>query len=247
MHLTQWSDTRTPDRRIETMNEFSVNERGGLAALGRVYFGRRYTILFYSLLVTMVAAPLLTSMSLGTNLIELLLAINLIAAVMPIGRPSRRRLLLVILILALIIRLATGWLNQAMLAEGSRMIWTVIALIAAGGALSFAFRAQSVNREHVYAALSAYLLAGIFFGVSYWVLEQIWPGSFAPGGKFSPNSAIYFSFVTLATLGYGDIVPRTDLARGLATFEGVGGQLFLAVLIARVVSLYARETPGERT
>ena len=54
-------------------------------------------------------------------------------------------------------------------------------------------------------------------------------------------SAIYFSFVTLATLGYGDIVPRTDVARGFAIVEGVGGQLFLAVLIARLVSLYARK------
>jgi voltage-gated potassium channel Kch len=51
---------------------------------------------------------------------------------------------------------------------------------------------------------------------------------------------MYFSFVTLATLGYGDIVPRSDIARGLAIVEGVGGQLFLAVLIARLVSLYAR-------
>ena len=51
---------------------------------------------------------------------------------------------------------------------------------------------------------------------------------------------MYFSFVTLATLGYGDIVPRTEVAQGLAIVEGVGGQLFLAVLIARLVSLYAR-------
>ena len=57
-------------------------------------------------------------------------------------------------------------------------------------------------------------------------------------------SAIYFSFVTLATLGYGDIVPRTDVARGLAIVEGVGGQLFLAVMVARLVSLYGRGQPS---
>ena len=222
------------------MSEAIEDRAGGLAALGRAYLRRHYTILFYSLLLTMIVAPLLTSMSLGTNLIELFLAINLVAAVIPIGRPSRRRLLLVILIAALIIRLATGWLNQSVFSEASRMIWTVIALIAAGGALTFAFRAQSVDREHLYAALSAYLLAGIFFGVFYWTLERMWPGSFAVPDPLSPNSAIYFSFVTLATLGYGDIVPRSDVARGLAIVEGVGGQLFLAVLIARLVSLYAQ-------
>jgi Ion channel len=227
-------------QRIAAMSEVLASGVGGIGGFGRAYFRRRYTILFYSLLLTMVAAPLLASVGLGLNLIELFLATNLLAAVIPIGRRSGRRLLLVILIAALIIRFATGWLNQATLAEVSRMIWTVIALIAAGGALSFAFRARSIDREHVCAALSAYLLAGIFFGVFYWVLEQIWPGSFALTGEFSPNSAIYFSFVTLATLGYGDIVPRTDVARGLTIVEGVGGQLFLAVLVARLVSLYAR-------
>jgi hypothetical protein len=101
-------------------------------------------------------------------------------------------------------------------------------------------RAATVDAEHLYAALSAYLLAGIYFGVLYWVLEQVWPGSFTKNDEFSRVSAIYFSFVTLATLGYGDIAPRTDIARGLAIIEGVGGQLFLAVLVARLVSLYGR-------
>jgi hypothetical protein len=217
---------------------------GGLVALGRAYLRRRYAILFYSLLLTMVAAPLLASMGFSGNLIELFLATNLLAAVIPIGRRSGRRLLLVILIAALIIRLATGWLNQATLVEASRMIWTVVALIAAGGALSFAFRARSIDGEHVYSALSAYLLAGVFFGNFYWTLEQVRPGAFTFAGDFSRASAMYFSFVTLATLGYGDIVPRSDVARGLAIVEGVGGQLFLAVLIARLVSLYSR---GERS
>ena len=222
------------------MKEVSVSETGALAAVGSAYFQRRYTILFYSLLLTIAAGPLFASMGYGTDLIELFLAANLVAAVIPVRRRSGRRLLLGILIAALVIRIATGWLNQATLAVASLMILTVIALIAAGIALRFAFSARSVDRQHVDAALSAYLLAGVFFGSFYWVLEQIQPGTFTFAGDFSRTSAMYFSFVTLATLGYGDIVPRSDVARGLAIVEGVGGQLFLAVLIARLVSLYAR-------
>ena len=222
------------------MKEVSVSETGALAAVGSAYFQHRYTILFYSLLLTIAAGPLFASMGYGTDLIELFLAANLVAAVIPVRRRSGRRLLLGILIAALVIRIATGWLNQATLAVASLMIWTVIALIAAGIALRFAFSARSVDRQHVDAALSAYLLAGVFFGSFYWVLEQIQPGTFTFAGDFSRTSAMYFSFVTLATLGYGDIVPRSDVARGLAIVEGVGGQLFLAVLIARLVSLYAR-------
>src|SRR5262245_38909792 len=219
------------------MSEAIDDRAGGLAALGFAYFQRRYAILFYSLLLTIAASPLVASVGFDTNLIDWFLAVNLLAAVIPISGFNERRLLLIIVIAALILRFATGWLNQSTLAAASLMIWTVVALVAAGGALSFAFRARSIDREHVYAALSAYLLAGVFFGSFYWVLEEIHPGSFTVSGELSPNSAIYFSFVTLATLGYGDIVPRTGAARGLGIVEGVGGQLFLVVLVSGLVSV----------
>jgi hypothetical protein len=63
--------------------------------------------------------------------------------------------------------------------------------------------------------------------------------------QFSLTQAFYFSFVTLATLGYGDVVPLGEVARGLAIIEAVAGQLYLAVMVARLVSLYVRES-GQR-
>src|SRR5215813_11347576 len=96
-------------------------------------------------------------------------------------------------------------------------------------------RGAKVDAEHLFAALSSYLLAGIYFGLLYWALEQLRPGTFVAATAFSKTGGIYFSFVTLATLGYGDIVPKTDVARGLAILEAVGGQLYIAVTIARLV------------
>ena len=104
-------------------------------------------------------------------------------------------------------------------------------------------RPARVDSEHIYAALSVYLLGGIFFGVLYHAVGQGWPGSFSVLGKtgdFELFDAIYFSFVTLATLGYGDLLPVSEVARGLAVVEAVSGQLFLAVLIARLVGSYAQ-------
>jgi predicted neutral ceramidase superfamily lipid hydrolase len=211
-----------------------------LPGLGRTYLRRRYMILFYTLLVTMVAAPVFTALSFSGTLIESLLAACLLAAILPVGAVRKRPYLLVAIAVVWLARLVTAWLDHRVLSEIALGLWTLIGLFAAVAALRFAIGATRVDEEHLYAALSAYLLAGIYLGLSYWVLEQMKPGTFSFPGQFSQASAIYFSFVTLATLGYGDIVPRADVARGIAIVEGVGGQLFLAVLVARLVSLYSK-------
>ena len=203
------------------------------------YVCRRYKILFYTLLLTMVASPLVAALELNGAMLELFLAANLLAAVVPVSTGSRRGVLLAIVAVLWLARAATTWFEHPGFSALTIGLWTLLAMFAAGGALRFAMRATTVDAEHLYAALSAYLLAGIFFGIFYWVLEHVVPGTFN-ATEFSRMSAIYFSFVTLATLGYGDIVPRTDVARGLAILEGIGGQLFLAVLVARLVSLYSR-------
>lgn len=222
---------------ISEVNEKTVNR---LHELGRAYLRQRYTLLFYTLLLTMAAAPICAALELPGALIELLLAANLLAAVLPVSARKGRSFLLTLMILVWLGRMVIAWLEHPALSAMTLGIWTVIGLLAAAGALRFAMGAVAVDAEHLYAALSAYLLAGIFFGLFYWVLEQSWTGTFTFAGEFSRMSAMYFSFVTLATLGYGDIVPRTDVARGLAIVEGVGGQLFLAVMVARLVSLYSR-------
>lgn len=212
------------------------------SGLGYTYLRRRYTILFYTLLFTMVASPILISLKFSGIVIEWLLAATLLAAILPVGAVRSRPYLLVALALVWLARPLTEWLDHQVLSAIVLGIWTLVGLLAAAAALRFAMRATQVDAEHLYAALSAYLLAGVYFGLLYWVLEQMIPATFAVTGRFSQTSAIYFSFVTLATLGYGDIAPRGEVARGLAIVEGVGGQLFLAVLVARLVSLYSK--PG---
>lgn len=214
------------------------------------YFRRRYAILFYALLLTIAAAPLLDALGYEADLLELSLAISLLAAVLPVGNTAGRRALFAILAVAFLLRLDAARFASPTLASAGLVIWTLVALLAVILSLRFALRAPVVDSEHLYAALSAYLLAGNFFGLSYWVLEQTWAGSLAGPGGADPDvslaGAIYFSFVTLATLGYGDVVPRSLPARGLAIVEAVAGQLYLAVMVARLVSLYVRETPRDR-
>jgi hypothetical protein len=225
------------------MNECNAGLSCSPHPLASAYFRHRYAILFYSLILTMVAAPLLKTLGFDANRIALLLVVNLVAAVIPIGTCNLRRLLLGIVFIAWAVRFTTAWLGRTQAAELSLGVWTVVALLAAANALRFVLRSSSIDSEHLYAALSVYLLAGIFFGVFYWLLEITWPGSLVIAGQtgsdgFKVVNGMYFSFVTLATVGYGDIVPRSELARGCAIFEAIGGQFYIAVMIARLVSLY---------
>ncbi len=217
----------------------------------RVYSGRRYAILFYSLLATLAAGPLFEALGVDAGLLELLLAANLLAAVAPVASGAGRRPLLTALVAVWSIRLGAIWLNDPAVSTASLVLWTIVAMFAAAGAIRFAMRAVTVDREHLYAALDAYLLFGIFLGVLYWALERSWPESLIVFSEQSTRSlslseSIYFSFVTLVTLGYGDVLPHSDAARGLAIVEAVAGQLYLAVMIAYLVSLHVRSPTGEK-
>jgi voltage-gated potassium channel Kch len=216
-----------------------------LRALGRAYVRRRYAILFYVLLITIAGRPLADALGRDADVLELLLGSSLLAAVLPIGNRYGRLSLLFVLLAGWA---SSVWFDRPIFVTGSLATFTIIALIAAANALGFALRASSIDGEHLYAALGAYVLVGIFFGIVYWLLEETWTASFsvAGGGTFSRANAIYFSFVTLTTLGYGEVVPRSEVARGFVMVEAVVGQLYLAVMVARLVSLYApRDRGGE--
>jgi len=211
------------------------------------YVSHRHTILFYSLLTTLGAAPLLVALRLDGAVLEFFLALNLLAGVLGFDAGWKRRTLLILAIIAVVVHFASAQGDAIGARPAVLVLWTALALLSAASSIRFAMRSTRVDAEHIYAALSAYLLAGIFFGVLYHGVEHIWPGSFniaGVKGEFPLFDAMYFSFVTLATLGYGDLVPVSEVARGLAIIEAVSGQLFLAVMIARLVGSYARITGG---
>jgi hypothetical protein len=105
-------------------------------------------------------------------------------------------------------------------------------------------REGPTTSHRIRGAVAAYLLIGIMWSLAYYVIALWIPGAFsmqgapAPGERESLQSQLfYFSFVTLTTLGYGDITAVHPIARMLVILEGVTGELFPAILIARLVSL----------
>jgi len=111
--------------------------------------------------------------------------------------------------------------------------------------LAYILRAPAVNTEVLCAGISAYLMLGLAWALAYMIVGRLVPDAF----NFSvpPNSshsmlgftAFYFSFITLTTVGYGDIAPVAPAARMLAIMEAMTGTLFVGMLIARLVSLYS--------
>src|SRR5262245_41278959 len=211
------------------------------------YLHHRYAILFYSLLVTLAAGPVLLSLGVGLTLLQLLFTVNLLAAVGPSQRGLARRVLTTAVILAAVLRLFSAAVGSPALDRAADGVAVIVALQAVGAAMLYSFSGEQVDREHVYAALGAFLLFGVFFGVLFTSLQNLDPNTLLvagePGTIMTIPTGIYFSFITLATVGYGDIVPKSDLARGLAVLETVAGQLYLAVLVARLVGLH---TPRSR-
>lgn len=204
------------------------------------YFRHRYAALFYALILTIGAGPLMAALDVNRNWLRIFLELSLFAAVFGFAPTRHSRLLRIALAVGLGGRLAALVFEHRGLAIATQPVVILLALVAAVGALLYALRASEIGTEHVYAALDAYLLAGVFCGMLHFEIEHAWPGSYVSNGApllaFPLATAVYFSFVTLATLGYGDIVPQSEVARGVTVVEAVAGQLYLAVLIARLVS-----------
>lgn len=234
--------------RLETLR---ASVRRGIVG----YWHHRFATMFALLLAVIGLHPLLAALAAtsrrpvlhaGLVTLDVVLALALVVGILGLVREHVRPALLGMGAVALLGRVAghlTGRAEIEATGEGAFVLACVLGIVASARR---AFRPGPVDRERLFAALDAYLLTGLALAAAYWAIEVAWPASF--GGPLTVDltrpAAIYFSFVTLATLGYGDIVPATDVTRGLAVLEAVAGQVYLAVLVARLVSLYGRDDGG---
>ncbi|MEO8350097.1 MAG: potassium channel family protein [Chthoniobacteraceae bacterium] len=198
--------------------------------------------------VLFVASPFVEGLPGGAIVEAILMTFVLVSAVLAVG--GRRRMLLVMALFASPAVLAK-WANHirpdlvspaAFFAFGLVFLTLIIVNL-----LRFVLRTPRVNTEVLCASISAYLMLGLAWSFAYRLVSYATPGAFsfnriheqAMDGYMSS----YFSFVTLTTVGYGDIAPVSPVARMLAVMESMTGTLYVAVLIARLVALYSR-TPA---
>jgi uncharacterized membrane protein len=119
------------------------------------------------------------------------------------------------------------------------------------GILRFVFRSRRVTVDNIIGAAVAYLLVACIFAVIDMMLLRVDPTSFrfphaaSSGMDVVRSDLLYFSLVTIVTLGYGDIVPVTPLARMVAAFEGLVGQFYVAAVVAMLVARYISQAIEE--
>jgi Ion channel len=115
--------------------------------------------------------------------------------------------------------------------------------LTAVGLFSYLRSSRTIAQAHLYTAVSIYLLLGLLWTTLYLALDSFYPGSIQIGSRPSGRETdlLYFSLITLSTIGYGDIVPLSGEARVLAALEGVTGVLYIAISVALLVSRFRTE------
>ncbi len=216
------------------------------------------TVLLASLSVVLfVIYPFVPLGPTGRLLVTIGLTAVLVSGSFSLGnRPSLRIIAIGLAIVALVLH----WLQHAVASDtllyGAHVSTMLFLVLTAAGVLKRVMAPGPVSSHRIQGAVAVYLMMGLIWGFAYSLIELRQPGSFNLPGMPVPTEAprdpgevardlSYFSFVTLTTLGYGDVTPKSASARTLATVEALVGQLYLVILIARLVSLRATEEQAD--
>lgn len=216
----------------------------------------RYVSLLISLLLLALLLPLLGDRRrfLGISVLDLCAIAIVLSAVFAVGPRRRIRTISIALAVPMLVLTGVSELVRNRTVDGAEAAVTALFFsFAAAVILQDVVRAGRVTGNKIVGAICVYLFLGIIWGYLYMLTELLVPGSFDASGlsvhrHLDPSARVcfsdmtYYSFVTLSTLGYGDIVPLSPIARTLSWMEALTGQLYVAILIARLVSLHITQS-----
>ncbi len=213
--------------------------RPGILAL--IFSSTQYKMFNFmlSILLLLILSAVLEGTEYGFIVVNTMSSIVFFLGVYAVGR--NRRTLLILIILGL-----PWFLSEWAFTKSSRTIFTsmLFFIFVTAAILEHILKTKEVTTDTLYGAVCVYLLLGIMWASIYGFLEYITPGAvFKDSGghintKLSTNELIYYSYTTLATIGYGDITSVTPVGRILSVLEAVFGQLYIAFLVARLISIY---------
>ena len=215
---------------------------------------RRHLFLLAALLLLVIVTPMVAPLRHGILVVNVIGAAVLISASYAVS--DRRRFLAVAIVFSTASVVANWFMlmypgHGIVIIAHSSMIFLLSFF--AITILSYVVRSGRVTADRIYAAICAYLLIGYAWAFGYALFDEFQPGAFAGPTEIARDDYLgrvmqmrYFSFITLATVGYGDIVPRAPGARTLAILEAIVGQFYLVALVGRLVGLHIVHGNAER-
>ena len=199
-------------------------------------------LLLLSLLFVIMMYPVLDHGDIRRLILVVLMFVPILLATVQLSRRKGRVWPASLLAALIVIASAASTLVPNRVLIGGK--WALLAAFFAltvAGLFPYLRGARSVTDAHLYTAISIYLLLGMAWFALYSAIEVFYPGSFqhnAAAEAYRQSSLLYFSLVTLSTIGYGDVLPIHGEVRMLAALEGVTGVLYVAITVAVLVSAY---------
>ena len=208
----------------------------------QTFFQRRFLILLVLILSLLVLAPFLDDFIETRILMDAFLTAIFFAIIFAVKSKRSHVIIASFLALPLIISIWSFYFVElTSISLLTRIFGALFLGYAVINILRIVVQSEEVSKETIYAAIVAYLLMALMWAFLYMILELLVPGSFSfPERDFRVETMRfkYFSFVTITTLGYGDIAPLTNKASSLVMLEALFGQIYLVVLVAWLVGMH---------
>lgn len=203
-------------------------------------FRYRTSVLLVALLVLLVVHPILRESGRDGQGFAWVLVLVLLSGVYAVSRTRTSIVVGVVLAVPAIVAMLTVEESGQLVGTPLETLAMLVFFLFVNGNLArYVLRRGDVDLDRLAGAGSVYLLIAVCWSFMYQFLELVAPGSFqTPSEIITWNDFQYFSFTTITTLGYGDIVPSTPVARMLSTTEAVAGTFYMATLVARLASNY---------
>ncbi|MEX2317839.1 MAG: potassium channel family protein [Pirellulales bacterium] len=209
----------------------------------------RYLFLLGALLILLVIQPIVSGFGAVGWLFDVLFVFVMLILVLAFAQDKVWRVIACILCIpAAMLSLGSHFLTssaEAVSLTAGHVIGALFFILVTGRIIQSIFESKALSLDSIFGAICGYLLLGVAWGLTYGVIHAGNPESFQfhnsirrqmEQGNYGSHVFIYYSFVTLTTVGYGDITPLSTPARTLAWVEAMTGQLYLAVLIAGLIS-----------
>lgn len=228
----------------------------------RVIRRSRYLLLLIALSILLVAYPFWGRDIIGLATFDIMLWGVLLGGLWALHRDRRLlRIALGLAVTVFVANVATYLFPTREAVLASCLLDLVLLVFVTTIVLSHVVEEGTVGADRIFGAICGYLLIGLTWALIYGALDLVQPGSFdlgetpampiTAGADPAPHFAdmdpmLYYSLVTLSTLGYGDIVAVTRAARSLSALEAIVGQLYMAVVVARLIGLHIMARNRER-